>query len=198
MTISQMRKKELTGLVAIVGVGVLFFLTHLSIAENLNEPSQEKESILQLPPALEKVLQERLPEWYLPARSDFIGRWEGFLKTEQFPFVSWGDFNGDECEDLALILIGARLWKVVVFIKAGDSYRLIELKGFPGGKNFFRDNPPQDFRLQTIKRKSDQAGRCRFDALVLSSLKNPDSLIQYCWNPQYDFFSISRQNDMTD
>jgi len=193
-----MRKKELTGLVAIVGVGVLFFLTHLSIAENLNEPSQEKESILQLPPALEKVLQERLPEWHLPARSDFIGRWEGFLKTEEIPFVSWGDFNGDGGEDLALILIGARLWKVVVFIKAGDSYRLIELKGFPGGKSFFRDNPPQDFRLQTIKRKSDQAGRCRFDALVLSSLKNPDSLIKYCWNPQYDFFSVSRQNDMTD
>jgi len=181
-----------------VVVGVLFFLAHLSTAGSLDEPSHQTESILELPPALEKVLRERLSEWHLPTRSDFIGRWKGFLNTEQIPFVSWGDFNGDGCEDLALILIGARLWKVVVFIKAGDSYRLIELKGFPGGKNFFRDNPPQDFRLQTIKRKSDQAGRCRFDALVLSSLKNPDSLIQYCWNPQYDFFSVSRQNDMTD
>jgi hypothetical protein len=193
-----MRKKELTGLVAIVGVGILFFLAHLSTAENLNEPSQEKESILELPPALEKVLRERLSEWRVPARSDFIGRWEGFLKAEQIPFVSWGDFDGDGCEDLALILIGARLWKVGVFIKVRDSYRLIELKGFPSGKSFFQDNPPQDFRLQTIKRKSDQAGGCRFDALVLSSLKNPDSLIQYCWNPRYDFFSVSRQNDMTD
>jgi len=196
--ISQIKKKELTDLVSIVGLGVLLFLAHLSTAENLNEPSQETESIPGLPPTLEKVLRERLPEWHLPARSDFIGRWKGFLNTEQIPFVSWGDFNGDGCEDLALILIGARLWKVMVFIKAGDSYRLIELKGFPGGKSFFRDNPPQDFCLKTIKRNSDQAGRCHFDALVLSSLKNPDCLIQYCWNPQYDFFSVSRQNDMTD
>lgn len=188
----------MTGLVAMVGLGALFFLAHLITAGSLDEPYQQTESILELHPALEKVLRERLSEWRLPARSDFIGQWKEFLKTEQIPFVSWGDFNGDGCEDLALILIGARLWKVVVFIKAGDSYRLIELKGFPGGKSFFRDNPPQDFRLQTIKRKSDQAGRCRFDTLILSSLKNPNSLIQYCWNPQYDFFSISRQNDMTD
>lgn len=117
---------------------------------------------------------------------------------QQVPFASKGDFNGDGKEDLTLMLIGTGSWKVVVFIKTRDSYKLMELKGFPGGKNFFRDNPPQDFLLQTIKRKSNQAGGCRFDALVLSSLKNPESLIRFCWNPKYDFFSVSRQNEMTD
>lgn len=193
-----MVKKGLMGLITIGCMGVLFILTLPAIAGNYNEPLQRKESILELPPALEKILRERLSDWRLPTRSDFTGLWEGFLRKQHVPFASKGDFDDDGNEDLALMLIGADSWKVVVFIKTIDSYRLIELKGFPGGRNFFQDNPPQDFCLQTIKRKSDQAGGCRFDALVLSSLKNPDNLIRYCWNPQYEFFSVSRQNDMTD
>ncbi len=192
-----MVRKGLKGLIAIGGIGALFLLAILAMAEN-REKSLQEEGTLKLPFALEKILCERLSDWRLPTRSDFTGRWEGFLMKQQVPFASKGDFNGDGKEDLTLMLIGTGSWKVVVFIKTRDSYKLMELKGFPGGKNFFRDNPPQDFLLQTIKRKSNQAGGCRFDALVLSSLKNPESLIRFCWNPKYDFFSVSRQNEMTD
>lgn len=163
-------------LIGIVGMGLLFLLALLAIAENWDKSLRE-ESILKLPFALEKILRECLSDWRLPTRSDFTGLWEGFLRKQQVPFASKGDFDGDGNEDLALMLIGTGSWKVVVFIKTGDSYRLIELKDFPGGKGFLQNNPPQDFLLQMIKRKSNQAGGCRFDALVLSSLKNPDSLI---------------------
>jgi hypothetical protein len=102
--------------------------------------------LLRLPESLSKQIEKDYPEYRLPTRKDITGPWgyEAHVNPG-LPYITWGDYNGDDQIDVAVILVGNKSWKFVVYHKQGNKY-VDSLRGHNDNKN------PQFTILSTVKK----------------------------------------------
>jgi hypothetical protein len=108
------------------------------------------EYVLSLPKSLEGFIQENFPTLRIPTDKDFVGDWASSIEKGYFPYISWGDFNGDRLIDIAMILIGRDHWKFIVFqYTKNDNYDSIILS--ESTKDPKRHVYPQTYGVSTLR-----------------------------------------------
>jgi hypothetical protein len=97
-----------------------------TVAQRQNEsPRIEKKAgdeVLVLPGHLNDSIRAQFPGVRVPAAKDRTGLWESDADDCTLPFAVWGDFNGDGRTDVALILLGDKEWKFVIFHQTDSGY----------------------------------------------------------------------------
>ncbi len=154
--------------------------------------------VLELPESLAALIVAKFPGLRIPTVDDMTGAWAAFSKREAVPYACLGDFNGDGLNDVALILIGKDSWKNVAFHRtSGDGWESLKLGKFAGrDKEFTRQNPPQEFRLYTLKAGEKlkigarivERSKYKFDSIAFYGLGTRDSLIHYKWNAKHNLY----------
>ncbi len=149
-----------------------------------------------LPASLLEAIRAAFPEARVPTRADCAGAWSK-RAGKSSPFITWGDFNDDGLEDVALILVGpATRWVVVVFTQVqGGKYSSVAISH---GKlvKLIDEGCPEPTRLlmSTIKKgatgaavRVDASGNREIvdvpmdkDIVVVSVVDSYDT--QYRWN----------------
>ncbi len=97
-----------------------------TVAQKQNEsPRIEKKAgdeVLVLPGHLNDGIRTQFPGFRVPTAKDRTGLWESDTDEGNLPFAVWGDFNGDGRTDVALILLGNKEWKFVIFHQTDSGY----------------------------------------------------------------------------
>ena len=106
--------------------------------------------VLSLPKSLEGFIRENFSTLRIPTEKDFAGDWATSIEKGYFPYISWGDFNGDRLIDIAMILIGRDHWKLIVFeYTENDIYDSIILR--ESTKDPKRHVYPQTYGVSTLR-----------------------------------------------
>jgi len=98
---------------------------NISLGANVEDPLVQTvggKRIVLLPDKLLAVVSQKYPGYRIPNDSDLFEYWEFEYKKGLFPWVVWGDFNGDGLVDVALMLVNDNSWKVIIFNKTSTSY----------------------------------------------------------------------------
>ena len=66
---------------------------------------QNEQQVLLLPDSLLDSIRINFPGFSIPTESDMTGRWLDEKKPNPFPYITWGDFDGNGLIDIAVILI---------------------------------------------------------------------------------------------
>lgn len=163
--------------------------------------------ILVLPEILDDYIKENYTDVRVPTSEDMAGEWALYSGKQIVPYACWGDFNSDALTDVALIVIEGERWWIQVFYQTADySYEVVLIDRFPGSDERFtsiRDNPPQGYKLYTLKagEKVSVEGFTRdasleqFDTILLSTLGLPleeMQVIQYYWSQSHNLFGVTR------
>ena len=111
---------------AIVLIGAIL-ASNMLYAADISEPKIVKQNgkyVLLLPDLLVAQAKKSFPNFRIPKEEDITGIWANVRLSGEFPFVTWGDFNGDGLEDVALILIRSddKAYKIVLFQKTSTGY----------------------------------------------------------------------------
>jgi hypothetical protein len=97
-----------------------------SIAHKQNEtPKIEKKAgdeVLVLPQRLNESIRAQFPGFRVPVPKDRTGLWESDTEEGTLPYAVWGDFKGDGRTGVALILLGDKEWKFVIFHQTDSGY----------------------------------------------------------------------------
>jgi hypothetical protein len=126
-----------------------------TVAQKQNEsPRIEKKAgdeVLVLPGHLNESIRAQFPGFRVPAAKDRTGLWESDGDDGNLPFAVWGDFNGDGQTDVALILLGEKECKFVIFHQIADGYAVAHVVGGKTG-NTANDwiSSPQILSLKLI------------------------------------------------
>ncbi len=100
-------------LAAIVGGIVIGTLTGAFSQSRPTDGGTDSE--LRLPSSLQASIRANFSSYRVPENKDLKAAWVRDRKLGSSPFLCLGDFNGDGIEDTALILIGERTWRLVIF-----------------------------------------------------------------------------------
>jgi hypothetical protein len=153
-----------------------------------------------VPERLSEAIKKNFPQFHLPMRSDLTGGWAGGETSGRFPFITWGDFNGDGLTDIAVVLLNDKEWKFAIFHRQpDDSYGLGHSAGglFGSGENASVTSP-QDISLLRVKKGVEhkvQAGgqtfTYTFDTDAIQMGVNESGLYIIYWkNGKYEELSF--------
>lgn len=130
--------------------------------ETIEDPKiivEQGKKTLVLPSALQQAVQTNFPTLRIATQADMKGPW---AVDPGFPFVTWGDFNGDGLKDIAIILFNDQQWKMPIFHKTPQGY----VVGSNEFGNTFSDEQvipgPQAFAIYLVS-KGETVTRQRYD-----------------------------------
>ncbi len=153
-----------------------------------------------LPLALETFIQENFANFRVPEPSDHAGGWGGLASENRLPYAAWGDLDGDQRTDVALILISADSWRLFAFLQVAEgAYEAESLDRFPGPDSSYFQRPPQDFEISLLgageslilggEAVADSSGE--LEGVVFSFVDSAKIGFLYRWNPGTSFFGIT-------
>lgn len=170
-------------------------LCDVSISKS-QEPSivqRNGKDILLLPRTFLAHIKAQFPKLRLPGSGDITGAWLLHQQAGSLPYITWGDFNGDEMTDLAVILISEKTWKFVVLHKTREGY--VSAFSIPAGDEegqIGRSDAliqfPQDMVIGTLKRGEkkvinieQQTFEYKFDFDAITFLVDERSYSLFFW-----------------
>ena len=131
-----------------------------------------------VPHALLDAIEAQVPAYHFPDGEERKSGYWGTMamkKRGAFPFITWGDFNGDGYLDVVAILLGSRDWNVVIFHgQVGGTFVVVREHR---GESSERD--PTTMGVAKIPRGTDtEMGEFSFDVIELAEL---DASVSYVW-----------------
>lgn len=123
--------------------------------------------------------------WRIPTSTDFVENsgWDFFSKNGNvFPFYASGDFNGDEAQDYAWLLIKSdnSTWELFAFLSKDNAFTKIDIGGkresYNSPKNLYT-GPITETEILTL-RKGEKI--CKYDdnfKLVSSITMKQDGIL---------------------
>ncbi len=126
--------------------------------EDPNIVMQDGQQVLLLPDKFKDFIKTAFPAFRIPEQEDLIGLWATYI----FPFVRWGDFNGDGLTDIAVIIINDQAYKALIAHKTTDDYEIglmIDERDFDPPEKLGGTSGPQGLSLdRMVKDKQYQFG----------------------------------------
>lgn len=141
-------------LFAIVVVIVLFGRNEPIVSAQIDVPQiviKDGQENLLLPDSLLESIKTNFPGFRVPAASDMTGEWASEKKPGSFPFITWGDFDGDGEIDVAVILSSDTQWKLIIFHQKTKKYVPVYVRGGEIKKTGELIQIPQQICLQLVK-----------------------------------------------
>jgi len=145
-------------------ISMIIILGYNSIALSAQDGVPEvvvengKESLI-LPEVLKEAIKTKFPDFRIPTSADIKGEWAMVKKPGKFPFITWGDYNGDGKVDVAIVLINEYKWKFIIFIKSDNGYNLaFEMGGQKNKKGALIRNP-EEILLETLSARTEGVTR---------------------------------------
>jgi hypothetical protein len=118
-----------------------------------------------LPPQLLVEMQHSFPGYRVPGDKERIREW---AQSDKFPYVVWGDFDGNGLTDLVLILLSDERWALAVFHQQkGERYSslsLLSIRLFPPAE----DDQRIQARSLSVLKKNTETLKFPADAFVLT------------------------------
>lgn len=145
---------------------------------------------LVLPQPLLDKLKVSFSGFRVPGEPDMSKAWVSERTSTRLPFVTWGDYDGNNLTDVAVLLLSDREWKLVAFNQvAGGKYDAVSLNGgdiSDAGGNL---QCPQEITLATLPKGEEyvvdsgekaRRGKFNFDAIEFIAVNS--SLWIYYWS----------------
>lgn len=79
-----------------------------AISTQIDDPQivrQNGQKVLLLPNSLIESIRRNFHGFNIPTESDMTGRWLEEKEPNPFPYITWGDFDGDGLTDVAVLLV---------------------------------------------------------------------------------------------
>jgi hypothetical protein len=113
---------------------------------------KDGQETLVLPNSLTESIKTNFPGFRGPTASDMSGPWVSEKMSGLFPFIAWGDFNGDGLTDVAIILISDKQWKFIIFHGKSQGYVPAYEKGGIINEHSAKIQFPQQVTIRTVKK----------------------------------------------
>ena len=101
--------------------------------------------------SLTEAIKISNPGFHIPDNTQIVGSWADFDDDDRLPYATWGDFDGNGLNDVALILVKGATWRLVIF-------RQIEKGKYKGSRNIIRGGegmpagPAQGWKLGLVRK----------------------------------------------
>ena len=111
--------------------------------EEVNVVNEDGKQVLILPEQFGQAIETNFPDFSLPTEADMTGLW---ASRRGFPFITYGDFNGDGLQDNMVLLINDQAWRAPIFHKTSQGYEVaLDRFGNVFGPQTGRSGPQEMF-----------------------------------------------------
>jgi hypothetical protein len=108
-----------------ISILLLFWFASVNAADVPDPKIVKRNGVktLLLPDSFIQKVSTDYPGFRIPTRDDLTGFWSHWEdRMGGFPYICWGDFNGDGLIDVATFLLSDNGWKFVVYHKSSQGY----------------------------------------------------------------------------
>ena len=146
----------------------------------------------EIPSSIKVLIEKEFASYRIPKQKDIQGVWKDRIDQKRSTYYTSGDFDGNGLEDLAMILLGQKDWKLVAFhqISKGQ-YKAYPFGTFVGDDQLFTvEHSTQRFYLSTLKKcqkpgtkgKEWSSSTFLYDTILLIENESSPSAQLYRWS----------------